>query len=1648
MAQSTIYYVTGPSKRAVHSSVVSEPGGVYRVEFTPTEVGSHLIEVTVAGEKLPAGPLLAKVYNAALIRVTDVASGVVGQPCQFRVDASQAGEGQLEISINEGEVPNHVTVVGGGRCLVSFTPEHTKPHLIDIKFNGETVTGCPFVCSVSDTSRVSVNLSSLELVPVNQVARFHMAVDSSGSAELAVAITGPSCELPVKVTGNVHSGFTAEFTPREVGPHSISVEYNGHPVSGTPFIAKAYDAKRVYVGPLPQGHVGKPLQFTVDASQAGEGNLEITISAQGVNIPTQVHPQGNAKFAVSFVPIEPVDHVISIYFNKEAVPGSLFIAPVVGDFPLVTGSSLSHAPLGVDSYFTMSNVAGSLDDIEVNVEAFTFTLCFRWAFTETSPLLTSLSYTHILSIFPLSPTHFHWWWTWGPSGQSVPAQVKDAGGQTFKVEFCPRVVGEHKIAVNYRQVAVAGSPFSCKVYDVNAIKVKSVQRGTVGQPVTFLVETSQAGPGNLEVTVNGGRVATSAQAQGPHTYAISFTPRQATTHTVDLRFNGRDVPGSPFSCSVSEAARIVLSGEDKVSVDKPATFVVECEPTVEPPQVQVLSPSRQPVPVTVKPMDGPGRFSCTLTAKDVGDHSVEVKLAGGHVEGSPFLIKAYDATKVKVTDINSGTVGKPVYFSINASQAGAGNLEIIVSVNGCNVPNYVQSEGNAKFRVNFKPREAAPHSLSVRFNGEPIPGSPFTCRVLEPGQVTVSGSGVKMTSAGHPALVHVEGANTCDVSVTSPSNRKLPVKLDRSDNRYIAEFTPVEVGRHLVAVEADNQAVKGSPFPCNVYNVNNIKVTGLGPAKIGKPVTFSVDAMEAGEGTLELVISTQQSTVKAEVVACSRGLYDVTFVPHQLAPHFVNITFNEEDVPGSPYRCEVMQLPSKKATATARGEGLNQVVLGTAAYFEINPHSSDHGTLDAQVIGPDGSRVPCNIEKLETGLYRAKYRPTIVGTHSVTVTQRKQPITKQPFTVQVFDPLQVKLTELSEAFCHRAATFKVDTRGAGSGALSVSIRAAGSEVKHTLRELETPGLYQVVYHPQLAIPHKIHVKYNSMNIAGCPMEVTVSDPAVGRDVCATGLGLYQSRAGRVTHFTIETAGRPAQEFDVVITGPQGSAVPVRCYQQKDGNLMAEFTAASTGVYKIDVLQGSRPVRGSPYHCQVFDATKLKIETLAANSVSVNENISFKLLRKNAGFAELDVTVRSPLGQDLPLSVRSIGEETDLIELCPSLPGNYCFHITYGGDSIPDSPLTFTVVESGVARAWGQGLSRALLDTPARFHVACNGVSAPVKPDVTMEGPGDTSVKCLVTKAPNNGEYEVTYTANKVGVYDIRISCNGKPIAGSPFRAYVVCVDQVRLLADIPGGRLPLSVHLPTRLTFDVAQAGPGDLVAECKAPHNSTLPVPIESPSPDRLQVILTPRAPGPHTLHLSYGGFPLPCSPILALAEGGTGGVRVILTGKGLAGAVCNQQAEFTIDGSQAGPGMPEVSLTGMKNDIKVNLHQVGENVYRATYIPHHPGAYLLNVMWSDRQVKGCPLKVTVTAVCDASRVICSGDGLGIGTVGKDIRSFIDTRTAGPGELSAHCVGPHKVAYCELYDHSDGTFTLNVKPQEAGRHTLTVKYGGKHCKQ
>lgn len=59
----------------------------------------------------------------------------------------------------------------------------------------------------------------------------------------------------------------------------------------------------------------------------------------------------------------------------------------------------------------------------------------------------------------------------------------------------------------------------------------------------------------------------------------------------------------------------------------------------------------------------------------------------------------------------------------------------------------------------------------------------------------------------------------------------------------------------------------------------------------------------------------------------------------------------------------------------------------------------------------------------------------------------------------------------------------MDTSGAGRGVLLASVRAAGQEVKYSVHELDA-GQYQVVYHPKLAVPHRIDLKYNGLHTAG------------------------------------------------------------------------------------------------------------------------------------------------------------------------------------------------------------------------------------------------------------------------------------------------------------------------------------------------------------------------------------------------------------------------------------------------------------------------------------------------------------------------------------------------------------------------------------
>lgn len=245
--------------------------------------------------------------------------------------------------------------------------------------------------------------------------------------------------------------------------------------------------------------------------------------------------------------------------------------------------------------------------------------------------------------------------------------------------------------------------------------------------------------------------------------------------------------------------------------------------------------------------------------------------------------------------------------------------------------------------------------------------------------------------------------------------------------------------------------------------------------------------------------------------------------------------------------------------------------------------SGPDDNLECKVIGPQNAIVPCNVSKTNNRL-KLEYQPKEIGTHKIDVTSKGESCLKTPLTIEVCDPSRVKVTNVQDGIvgreqqfkskhilfvcelmhlCYFCVCFLVDASRAGTGTLNVLIKAAGEkEVKATIREL-SEGVYAVTYIPHIDLPHSIDVQLNGHSAPGLPQVVEIRDPT--HSIIVHGDGLRSAIPGKITTFIIETGGfAAAKDFDVLITDPAGSPLPVKCYQQKDNSLLTEWVPVRTG----------------------------------------------------------------------------------------------------------------------------------------------------------------------------------------------------------------------------------------------------------------------------------------------------------------------------------------------------------------------------------------------------------------------------------------------------------------------------------------------------
>ncbi|CAD6188807.1 unnamed protein product [Caenorhabditis auriculariae] len=1561
---------------------------------------------------------------------------------------------------------------------------------------------------------VEVKLDSLKLGK-EDLLRVVVVLNKPQSA--VTGVPPPEIEAKVKKSG---SKYEIVFKPAEVGTYKVFAYVNEvqHPLS--PFVVRVYDSSEIVVGEIPtRSHLNDTVEFTVDAGRAGFGNLEMAIKdAGGVIIPSHVAQleSGSAKFLVTFSPITKGTHTVNITFNKEVLKNSPFEVNIV-DPPTppvavegLASPSLSKKDLKKEE---KEKKKGEKERARREKEERAATLKrekkSKHKFVSKTavskiPSLSRVGQPSSLVVEVAGHDQLEIVVTDSKKNQ-IGTEIVEIEPGSMQINFTPQNVGDHEIEVKYGGAPVTGSPFTCRAYDPAKIKVGAIPKGLLDKPVYFTVDASEAGVGNLEVAVCEGRVPSMAHALGQHKYDISFVPKENVDHTITVRFNNEPVPGSPFICHLVASAQATASGLglERIPVDEETEIKIQTDDNDSRPEVRVRDPQSNDLPVNVtRSKSDETLHIATYTPKCVGNHQIDISLGGEPIAGSPFTAKAYDARKAILTPPETAVAGKPATFIIDAARAGAGNMEIIVSVDNRNVPNFVQAEGQARFKVSFTPQEPKEHIISVRFNGISVPGSPLKCPVSpavaaapahqhvaaplgaaavtaaatvlqkspeipEPVAKTGLAREVQSAQVGQKRGFTIDNINRstdCNVVITAPDGGQLPVNIDKSSSSVYTEFTPTVKGEHTVRVFMD-----GEKFDEFVVKVKEERASLPPVSLVGLKYSFDVDADDKNE--VRVVVrdpSGRQLPVLMEDLP--DGGVRVTCRFKEIGPHSIDTFVDERPFGERRFQTVIDPMNGAQLVSEPKRE-----IVGQTVEHKILIDSGIESQVAVEIEGPDREVVDVQLKKISETLYAAVWTPRVEGEHNLTIMVAGMKIPGSPFPIHVLDPSAVRVIGLRNDRIGAEQQFNVDYSNSGAASASVEVSAGGRPIPVTVKKVK-PGLLVCTFTPHTSGNHQVDVTIDGQVLPECPYECYISH--IG-SVRASGDALKRAQRARTARFEIMNCEQNRGELDVMVSDPKGGPLPVRCYKQQDDSYWVEFTPEHLGTHTIEVTFGDVPVPGSPFRCEVIDPKRVEVKGLN-DTVLLRHATTINVDRREAGLGELQVEVVDPTGNPLRVeALKSPGGE-DRITFLPNTTGPHKVNVKMGGFQIPGYPQTVMVSEMEKPGVYGAAIDQSIkINEPASFIFDPKKANGGLK--INVIGPDQTKIRHNVMRRAN-GTSEVVFYPEDVGSYNVSIDFNNKPVTGSPFTVKVVDPSKV-IVNDLDmdrDGSLLLRLGHSNSFDVDATAAGPGKLRAEVRDADSALVG---EGPAVDDLgqgkhRVRFSPTQPGRYSIYLYWNELPVESAfPVRARSsaedlpttsrevhetsvplathireKSSTSAPeddlnRVMVRGDGLHRAALKQHNEFIIDGSDISrEGRITATLLGTKADIPVRIQQLGHNVFKATYTPLTGGTYELHVLWNGKHVKGSPFRVTAdTSAHPADLIGVDSTSLKIGIINENIKTVIDTRRAGPGQLSAHCMGPVKPAYCELYDHRDGTYTLCVRPAEVGKHTLVIKYNDEH---
>ncbi|XP_046706222.1 filamin-C isoform X2 [Silurus meridionalis] len=1583
--------VKGPTGAEVQVKVRDVGDGVYECDYKPVISGKYTVTITWGGQPIPRSPFEVEVSLEAgpqKVRAwgPGLETGVVGKSADFVVEAIGTEVGTLGFSI---EGPSQAKIEcddkGDGSCDVRYWPTEPGDYAVHVICDDEDIKDSPFMAHIlpapSNLLPQKVKAFGPGLQPtgviVNKPAEFTIDTRQAGKGELKIyAQDAEGCVIDIKITDKGDGTFVCVYVPTKPIKHTIIISWGGVNVPNSPFRVLVgegcYPDKVKVYGPGVEKtglKSSEPTYFTVDCSEAGQGDVSIGIKcAAGVVGPNEVDidfdiiKNDNDTFTVKYMPPAPGRYTIMVLFADKEITSSPFKVKVEPSHD--AGKVRAEGP--------------GLNKTGVQVATPTHFTIYTKGAGKAKP-----------------EVHF----SMGQKGNAVKDfEIIDNHDYSYTVKYTPLQQGNMSISVTYGGEPVPKSPFNITVappLDLSKVRVRGLDKKVeVGKDQEFQVNTQGAGGqgdvGVKMISPSGRPIPCKIETDRTNKEtSVKYIPPEEGPYRVEVSYDENPVQGSPFTVEALTPAdptkvRAYGPGLQGGIVGKPAPFTIDTKGA----GVGGLGLTVEgPCEAKIECQDnGDGTCSVSYLPTEPGDYSINILFGGAHVPGSPFVAKvrpALDAGRVVASGpgLERAIVGSVASFTVDCSRAGDAELTVeIVSDSGAKAEVHIYNNNDGTFSVSYTPPSHGPYTISIHYGGHMVPKCPIHLQVepaVNTSGVKVYGPGVEPTGVLRDVSTHFivdarsltkTGGNHVTVRIKGPSESSTDAYItDKGDGTYRVEYTAFQDGMHLIEVFYDDVAVPNSPFHVSVVEgCDPTRVRAFGPGLesglVNQANCFTVETRGAGTGGLGLTIE-GASEAKMSCKDNKDGSCSVEYVPFIPGNYDINITYGGRPIPGSPFRVpvkDVVDISKVKCSGPGLGSGVRANVPQS---FTVDCSKAGSAPLDVQLYGPTGAVEPVTVVSKGDGTHIASYTPAQEGPYTVCVKYANQDVPRSPFKVHsgpTYDASKVRASGPGLDSAGVAASipveFTIDAREAGEGLLTVQILDPEGKPKKASIQDNKDGTYTVSYVPDVSGRYTITIKYGGDQIPFSPYSIQatptgdaskciLSVSIGGHGVASLGPNIQMSEE---TVLSVDAKAAGKGKVTCKVLTPNGTELDVDVMENHDGTFDIYYTAPEPGKYVITIRFGGQNIPKSPFTVQATKEPVIPIDTKLPTFRPLNLLIPFSPQQ-----GALTGEVRMPSGKTARPLIKDNKDGTITVKYVPTERGLHEMDIKYDGNHIPGSPMQFYVdsADSTMVTAYGPGLCHGTVNKPATFTVVTKNAKEGGL-SLAVEGPSKAEISCKDNK---DGTCTVSYLPTAPGDYNIIVKFDGKHIAGSPFTAKITGDDSLRTSQ--------LNVGSAADVSLKISETDLSSLTASIRAPSGAEQPCLLKHLPNRHIGLSFTPKEVGEHEVSVRKGGAHVNNSPFkitVGASEIGDS-ARVRAFGTGLTNAHTFNIAEFYVDTRNAGYGGLGLSIEG-PSKVDIKCEDVEDGTCKVTYCPTEPGNYIINIKFADKHIPGSPYTVKVT--------------------------------------------------------------------------------------